>query len=87
MLLVGPKGLWLYSCEEACGFGSWARGTASCHCSHRWRRPTTIPMLLVMSCLPLGSWGMSLSIRLVKQQPLKRPPGNWNAWQLAKLNK
>ena len=44
-------------------------------------------MLLVMSCLPLGTWGMSLSSRLVKQQPLKRPPGDWNTWQLAKLIK
>jgi predicted nucleotidyltransferase len=26
---VQPEGLWLYSCGEACGYGSWARGTAS----------------------------------------------------------
>jgi predicted nucleotidyltransferase len=24
-----PEGLWLYSCGEACGYASWARGSAS----------------------------------------------------------
>ncbi len=24
-----PEGLWLYSYEEACGYGNWARGSAS----------------------------------------------------------